>query len=138
MKKLYVIIAAVLLSLTLCPVIAQARGSEAINDYWAGIREGDSRGEILIQYAVRATDIFPKLGALKIMIYKSNGDYITTTWGTTANGLLSPVSESHYAYTYPYNGIPGTSYYAVVTVCAGEATDYVTREVTTSVVRAPY
>ena len=82
--------------------------------------------------------LLDKLGALKIEIYKTNEEYVKTIWGNTSNGLLSPRSGRYYSNTYTYEGTPGVSYYAVVTICAGTATDYDTREITTSTERAPY
>lgn len=137
-KRLCVLLAAVLICFTICPVFAQARASEYLNSYSVNAVEGDSRGQIDITFTVRATNTFSKLGALKIVIYKSNGDYVTTIWGSTSNGLLSPSSGRYYGYSYPYKGTAGVSYYAVVTICAGTATNYDTREVTSPVVRAPY
>ncbi len=138
MKKISLVLSVILLSLLICPIAAQARASESISDYKVYIEAGDGRGEVNIDFLVRATASFPKLGALKIEIYKANGDYVKTIWGNTSNGLLSPRSGRYYSNTYTYKGTPGVSYYAVVTICAGTATDYDTREITTSTVRAPY
>ena len=138
MKKMSLLLSVVLLSLLICPIAAQARASESISDYKVDVGEGDKRGEISIGFMVRATASFSKLGALKIEIYKANGDYVKTIWGNTSNGLLSPRSGRYYSNTYTYEGTPGVSYYAVVTICAGTATDYDTREITTSTERAPY
>ena len=138
MKKISLVLSVILLSLLICPIAAQARASESISDYKVYIEAGDGRGEVNIDFLVRATASFPKLGALKIEIYKANGDYVKTIWGNTSNGLLSPRSGRYYSNTYTYEGTPGVSYYAVVTICAGTATDYDTREITTSTVRAPY
>ena len=138
MKKMSLLLSVVLFSLLICPIAAQARASESISDYKVYIEAGDGRGEVNIDFLVRATASFPKLGALKIEIYKANGDYVKTIWGNTSNGLLSPRSGRYYSNTYTYGGTPGVSYYAVVTICAGTTTNYDTREATTPIVRAPY
>ncbi len=138
MKKISLMLSVVLLSLLICPVAAQARASEYIVDYEVNAGQGDNEGEIGIDFMVHATAFFSKLGALKIEIYKANGAYVKTIWGNTSNGLLSPRSGRYYSNTYTYEGTPGVSYYAVVTICAGTAADYDTREITTSPVRAPY
>ena len=138
MKKMSLLLSVVLFSLLICPIAAQARASESISDYKVDVGVGDKRGEISIGFMVRATASFSKLGALKIEIYKANGDYVKTIWGNTSNGLLSPRSGRYYSNTYTYEGTPGVSYYAIVTVCAGTATNYDTREATTPTVRAPY
>ena len=137
-KKLHLLLAVILISLTLCPTFAQARASEYLSSYSANAVQGNTQGEIDFTFTVRATNTFSKIGALKIVIYEANGDYVKTIWGSTSNGLLSPISGRHYGSYYPFRGNPGTSYYAIVTVCAGTATDYDSREVKTSVAQAPY
>ena len=139
MKKISLVLSVILLSLLICPIAAQARASENIGSYKIDMEEGDGRGEISIGFTVRATASFPKIGALKIAIYKANGEYyVKTIWGNTSNGLLSPNSGRYYSNTYIYKGTPGVSYYAEVTICAGTATNYDTRMVKTPVVCAPY
>ena len=138
MKKASIILAALLSCLLIAPTFAQARASEYIAFSTAIASPGDERGEVNIEFSVRTEKVLSKIGALKIEIYRSNGSYVTTIWGSTSIGLLSPKSGCIYAATYPYKGTPGVSYYAVVTLCAGTATDYDTREITTSTVRAPY
>ena len=100
MKKISLVLSVVLLSLLICPVSAQARASETIVNYTVDAGQGDERGEVSIDFTVRATASFPKLGALKIEIYKANGDYVKTIWGNTSNGLLSPRSGRYYSNTY--------------------------------------
>ena len=100
MKKISLVLSVILLSLLICPIAAQARASESISDYKVYIEAGDGRGEVNIDFLVRATASFPKLGALKIEIYKANGDYVKTIWGNTSNGLLSPRSGRYYSNTY--------------------------------------
>ena len=100
MKRISLILSMVLIGLLICPVAAQARASESIGSYKIDVEEGDGRGEISIGFTVRATASFPKLGALKIEIYKANGDYVETIWGNTSKGLLSPNSGRYYSNTY--------------------------------------
>ena len=138
MKKISVILVAAIASLLLCPVLAQARYSVYINSYAAKASKGDIQGTVNFDFSVRATKNVSKIGALKIEIHQANGGYITTIWGNTANGLLSSKNCQVYGYNYLHKGTPGMSYYAVITLCAGPATNYDTREVTTETVRAPY
>ena len=77
-------------------------------------------------------------GVLKIEIYQSNGSRVTTIQGTTSNGLLSPESSFAHIVTYTYKGVPGITYYAKVTLCAGTNSDYDVRYVQTQKVTAPY
>lgn len=139
MKKTSFILAAVLSILLLCPVDAQAqtRASQYIVSCTANISQGNNSGEILVDFTVRATNALPKIGALKIDIYRTSGDRAATIWGSISNGLLSSKSTTRYSYSYTYDGIPTVSYYAVVTVCAGTSINYDTRAVKTSVVQAP-
>ena len=139
MKKISLIMVMVVSLLLACSVSTQAqtRASEYLSGYRASIQCGANSGEILINFVVQAEKSVPKIGALKIDIYRTSGDRAATIYGTTSNGLLSPKSGRLYAHSYTYKGIPSVSYYAVVTVCAGTSTNYDTREVRTSVVQAP-
>lgn len=134
------LLAVVLSIFLICPVVdaqTQTRASQYIVSYTANISQGNNSGEILVDFTIRATKPLPKIGALKIDIYRTSGDRAVTIWGTTSNGLLSAKSATRYSHSYSYKGIPTVSYYAVVTVCAGTSTNYDTREVSTSVVQAP-
>lgn len=139
MKKTSFVLAAVLSILLVCPIGAQAqtRSSQYLGTYAASISQGDTSGEIVVNFSIFAEKSLPKIGALKIDIYRTSGDRAVTIWGSTSNGLLSPKSSIRYSYSYTYKGIPTVSYYAVVTVCAGTSTSYDTRTVKTSVVQAP-
>lgn len=138
MKRFSIFLAAVLISLTICPAVAQARSSENIMSYSVNALQGDESGNIDIDISLFATKSFPKIGVLKISLYEWNGDYVTTIWGDSSNGLLAPSSTYHFAKTYTYEGTPGTLYFAVVTLCAGTVSDYQTRTARTPMVRAPY
>lgn len=139
MKKISFILATVLSILLLCPVDAhaQTRASQYILSNTAIISQGDGSGEVVVNFTVQAIRSLPKIGAIKIDIYRTSGDRAVTICGNASNGLLSSKSTSRYSYSYTYEGIPTVSYYAVVTVCAGTSTSYDTREITTSVVQAP-
>lgn len=139
MKKISFILAMVLSILLFCPVDAhaQTRASQYIISGAANISQGNANGEIVVNFSILAEKSLPKIGALKIDIYRTSGDRAVTIWGSTSNGLLSPKSSIRYSYSYTYKGIPTVSYYAVVTVCAGTSTSYDTRTVKTSVVQAP-
>lgn len=138
MKKVSIIFAAVIASLLLCPALAHARASEYIGGYTVEVSEGDTQGTVIFGFLIRAKEPVAKIGALEIRIYEANGDCVSTICGNTSNGLLSSKRCLSYGSTYSYKGTPGTSYYAVVTLCAGPATNYDTRKVTTEAVRAPY
>lgn len=141
MKKisLSLFLAAFLSVFLLSPLNAQAqiRASQYIFSCEATVLQGNNSGEITVDFIVLANMPLPKIGALKIDIYRTSGDRAATIWGNTSNGLLSSKSAARYSYSYTYKGIPTVSYYAVVTVCAGPSTNYDTRTVKTSVVQAP-
>lgn len=114
--------------------LAQTRFSNYIDSYLVQAYQGNSRGEVYIDFFIKANAIVPKIGALKIEIYQSNGSYVTTIKGSTINSLLSAESNSFYSFSYHYTGVPGMSYYAKVTLCAGTSSDYDTRVVRTQTV----
>lgn len=114
---------------------AQARSSDYFNGYYVSAHQGDGWAEIDIEADITANWSVPKIGVLKIEIYRSNGSHVTTIQGTTSNGLLSPKNNFCHGVIYTYRGVPGTSYYAIVTLCAGTNTDYDTRVVRTQTVR---
>lgn len=116
---------------------AQTRSSNYIESYLVQAYQGDNRGEVYIDFYVKANSTTPKIGVLEIEIYQSNGNYVTTIKGSTVNRLLSPKSTGFYSFSYHYIGLPGISYHAKVTLCAGTASDYDTRLVRTQTVKAP-
>lgn len=117
---------------------AQTMASNYIAGYTVSAQQGGSRGQVSIYSYIKANGVVPKIGVLKIEIYKSTGALVTTIQGTTSNGLLSPKSNVAHTVTYTYNGVPGTTYYAKVTLCAGTNSDYDVRYVQTQKVTAPY
>lgn len=117
---------------------AQNRASDYVREYSVSARQGDQRGEVDIKCDIRANWNVPKIGVLTIEIYQSDGSHVTTIRGTTSNGLLSFQSSVAHIVTYTYKGVPGTTYYAKVTLCAGTNSDYDVRYVQTQRVTAPY
>lgn len=116
---------------------AQTRASSYVEAYSVSAQRGTHRGEVDIVAMITSNCAVPKIGVLKIEIYQSNGKLVTTIQGTTTNGLFSPKSSFTHGYTYTYQGVSGTSYYAKVTLCAGTTSDYDTRFVRTQTVQAP-
>ena len=72
----------------------------------------------------------------KIVVYKSDGSYVKTITGTTSNGLIRSNSSLHLD-SYEFSVTSGVSYYAEVTVFAKVGTEYDSRTITTSTVKAP-
>lgn len=117
---------------------AQTRASDYITRYAVSASQGERTGQVSIRCDITAKRSVVKIGVLKIEIYQSNGSRVTTIQGTTSNGLLSPESSFAYIVTYTYKGVPGITYYAKVTLCAGTNSDYDVRYVQTQKVTAPY
>lgn len=130
------------ISLTLCISSSFAlenstyRASPTLSAYNAKVSKGYSSGKIIISYDVEANIEGESVGVSSIVIYKSNGTYVTTITGTVENDLIGTNTPWHSS-SYTYHGISGTYYYAVVTVFAtiNGVTD--SRTITTNTVQAP-
>ena len=131
-------VSAVLICIAGMQACAQTRASDYVAQYSVSAYQGENRGQVDIDCYIRAKWAVPKIGVLKIEIYQANGNHVTTIQGSTSNGLLSPKSSLAHIVTYTYKGVPGTTYYAKVTLCAGTNSDYDVRNVQTQKVTAPY
>ncbi len=142
MKKYHIVLFAITLAIVFtafCSESAAAsalRSSPTLSSYGVVATEGDRAGEVVITYDVLANSVAESLGVSSIKIYKSNGNYVTTIYPTSLNGLKTSSAMWHRS-SYAYTGISGTFYYAKVTVFA--TIDGVTdsRTVTTNTVKAP-
>lgn len=140
MKRLAALILALMMTVT-CFGAATAtelgapRASLILAGYNAVIKAGTSRGELRISYDVTASGPANRCGVSSIVIYKSNGSYVTTITGNASNGLTT--SGGSHSGTYSYIGTSGVSYYAEVTVFAENSTTSDKQTVTTSTVKAP-
>lgn len=140
-KKALLSILAIAFVFNVCFSYANAltKASEYIRSAQVEIFSGSGRGELDIEFSVRAATNTTKLGVSRIEIYESNGDYVTAVRGSVANGLLSDEGGRYYSNTYTFEeGNPGTSYYAVVTIYAGDEYGSDTQEIETSIARAAY
>lgn len=131
-------VSVVLLCVVGTQAYAQTRASDYVDSYFVFACQGENRGEVDIACNIMAKWPVSKIGVLTIEIYKSNGSRVTTIQGTTSNGLLSSETSVVHGLTYTYKGVPGTTYYAKVTLCAGTNSDYDVRYVQTQRVTAPY
>lgn len=136
MKKILPAFLALVIVLGLSCGIAAARGSHYLAAYWVKMSAGDTKGALLIEYDVMANEHSDCVGVSHIKIYRSDGTYITTITGTTANNLLREGAAGH-AGQYTHYGISGNYYYAVIRVYAERdgGSDY--RDITTATVKAP-
>lgn len=131
------LVSVVLICITGTQAYAQTRASDYIKGYAVSAQQGDYRGQVYIQCDIRANWAVPRIGVKEIQIFRSDGSHMTTIQGTISNGLIAPKSSIAHIVTYTYKGVPGVSYYAKVTLCAGTASDYDTRLVRTQTVKAP-
>ena len=138
MKKKFFIVVMAFAMLFACASVAQARASKYINSTLVSVASGSRAGEIRINFSINAMVSTTRIGASSIEVYESNGDYVTTIWGNTSNGLISTAGGRYYSYTYTYTGTPGTTYYFIVNCYAGNSSGSDTRERETNLIRAPY
>lgn len=142
MKRIFSTTLVLAMLFTCCGGVAFAaevpdmRASLTLSSYGASATAGSSRGVIAINYEVRSSKLADSLGVESIVIYKSNGDYVTTITGSTDNGLIR-ANGSIKAGEYTYRLTSGVSYYAEVTVFARVGSEYDSRTVTTGTVRVP-
>ncbi len=116
-------------------VAAQPRASDILSSYQVAGAAGSGAGEFKVKFDVQA-DLPGTVGVESIVIYKSNGVYVTTIYGTTENDLMRSGAYSCSG-TYIYEGSAGASYYAEVTISAKSGSIYDSRVVITNIVKTP-
>lgn len=143
MKRTASFILAFLFALTCCFGSAFAEdgimplSSPTIMGQSATMAAGNQSGELRISYNINAVRSADEVGVETIVLYRSNGSYVDTIYGTTDNDLVRTSSIKN-AGTYSYtDAVSGQYYYAVVTLYAtiGDVSDSV--EITTATVKAP-
>lgn len=112
------------------------RASLTLSFYNADLVAGDSTGVISIDYDVQSSKLASSIGVESIKIYKSNGGHVITITGSTSNGLIESNSDICKSF-YDYKLTSGVSYYAEVKVFAKVGSEYDSRTITTSTVKAP-
>lgn len=140
MKRFFSAFICTLFLLTCCigsvtaatPIEVMPYASETLSYYYVNLKSsGDNDAQV--RFSVGSGKMADEIGIESIQIYKSNGSYVRTIYGSTANGLILTDSDWHSdSYEIP---LSSGSYYAEVTVFAtvGSITD--SRTVTTSTVR---
>lgn len=142
MKRVISAILAFFLMWSLSPEAARAEdgivpmASTTIVMRSASMDPGAKPGQLYINDDITAKNIASAVGVSSIVIYKSDGTYVTTIVGSEYNGLISSGIKHMGTYTYS-SAISGQYYYAVVTVFAtiGDVTDSIA--ITTATVKAP-
>ena len=142
MKRISSSILALAMVFTCCCGVASAaensetRASLTLSFYNAELVAGDSKGVISVDYDVQSSKMASFIGVKSIKIYKADGSYVTTITGTTSNGLVESNSDICKSF-YDYKLTSGVSYYAKVKVFATVGSEYDSRTITTSTVKAP-
>lgn len=126
----------IVLLMTLGIAGASTQASDYLTQYTATLVPGDTTGRYYIYFDVLATKTSDSLGVSEIVIYRSDGTYITTISGSTNNGLICEKDFTH-AGTYTHYGVSGNYYYAVVTIFAERDGGSDSREVTTNTIQVP-
>ncbi len=137
-RVLSILLAIALMLTTALPGLAvEPRASEYIDTYMAVLNSGTESGVMRLSYCVMsAKSDITRIGVYKYILYKSDGSYVRTVYGTVANGLLRTSGMSVNT-SVSISGTSGESYYAVVTLIVGDANGSDTRTVTTATVVCP-
>ena len=142
MRRIFTVVLALGVLFTCCCGTAYAsadfdtRASYTLSGYSAELYSGSNKGEVYINYDVESSKLADSVGVKSITFYKSNGDYVTTVYGSVGNGLIGTKTCLHDG-DYYYSLTSGVSYYAKVTIFAtvGNLSD--SRTITTSTVKVP-
>ena len=126
----------VLISCCIAPASAsERRASLFLSKYEVTCSTGSAPGTIEIDFDVSASALASRVGVYSIDIYKSNGNYITTIYGSTSKVIIrTNTPKARDTYVYPCT--PGMSYYAEVTIFAENSSGSDSRTVTTNVAAA--
>lgn len=142
MKRILAIILSLVVMFTCCcgsafaATSSNSKASLTLSSYGVTLNPSLSLRKIDVDFDVRATSLASSVGIERIEIYKANGTFVTSTTGSTANGLVRENYVMHKG-TFTYTLTSGTSYYAVVTIFAQVGSNYDSRTITTSTVMAP-
>lgn len=112
------------------------RASLTLSSYNVGLTAGDSAGMISISYDVQSNKLASSIGVETVDIYKADGSYVTIITGSTSTGLIETNSDICKSY-YDCQLTSGIFYYANVKVFAKVGSEYDSRVITTSTVKAP-
>lgn len=112
------------------------RASFTLMGYSAELYADSNKGEVYVSYSVQASKFADSVGIRKIVFYESDGDYVTTIFGSTRNGLIASQTNGNVG-DYEHILTSGVYYYAEVTVFATASGVTDSRIVRTSTVKAP-
>ena len=83
----FILVIAALCSCFSLPASAQMDSSEYIALTFATLSQGNSSGKLVVDYSITGTSTMDTIGVSKIKVYKSNGSWYKTIYGTVG-GLL--------------------------------------------------
>lgn len=92
-------------------------------------------GKVTFTGNISAVHTMTRLGITRILIYKGDGTYVKTVYGSTSNNLLWD-NRASFLQDYTYQGVSGTSYYGIVYFVCRDDNGFDSRHVTTSTVTA--
>lgn len=116
--------------------LAATQASPTLAGYGVWAHTGENSGELDIHYEVDANRTADSLGISKLKIYRGNGTYVETIYGTTENRLMAEglVGINR---VYTYQGEPATTYYAIATIEATIGDKYDSRSFVTDTAKTP-
>lgn len=139
-KRIFIalLIVSTLIFSLLTPALAiDIYSSEYISDAYCYLNKGSVSGQITVYYSVRSTkSALTRIGVSQIAIYKADGTYVRSVYGTTSNGLIK-TSGSIATGTYTFDCAPNTSYYAIVYFTVKDANGFDSTSRTTNTVTSP-
>lgn len=116
--------------------LAATQASPTLFSYGVWAHTGENSGELDIHYIVEANKTADSLGISVLEIYRGNGTYVTTIYGTTENKLMAE-GLATIDRVYTYQGEPATTYYAIATVEATIGSNYDSRDRVTGFATTP-
>ena len=138
MKRFFSLLSCVLLISMLCCVNVNAeitRSSEYIRSCRGSLESGSSRGKIDLSFTITATKSMTSLGISQVDVYKSDGTFVKTIYGSTSNGLLSN-SGQRFTGSYTIALSSGETYYTELTFIAKDSSGSDTNTITTNTATA--
>lgn len=140
--KTRVIVSLLLISILIFSLFTPAfaieiQSSNYISSAWGTLTKENASGQIMVSYSVYSSkSALTRIGVSQIAIYKADGTYVRSVYGTTSNGLIK-TSGSVATGTYTFDCAPNTSYYAVVYFTVKDANGFDSTSRTTNTVTSP-
>lgn len=100
---------------------------------YGGFIHNEGGGKIVFSGTITAVHTMERLGITRILIYKGDGTYVKTVYGSTSNGLLWD-NRATFGADYTYYGDPNSSYYGVIYFTCRDTNGSDSRHVTTDTV----